>query len=49
MHVGEVYEDKYRVSQKKLITKIEICGAKLSHGHDLKALDEKDDEEEEGR
>ena len=52
MHVDEVYEDKYRVSQKILITKIEICGAKLSLGHDLKALDEgdeTDDEEEEGR
>ena len=49
MHVDEVYEDKCRVSQKILITKIEICGAKFSHGHDLKALDEKDDDEEEGR
>ena len=49
MHVDEVYEDKYRVSQKILTTKVEICGAKFSLGHDLKALDEKEDEEEEGR
>ena len=52
MHVDEVYEDKHRVSQKINITNIEICGAKFSLGHDLKALDEgdeKDDEEEEGR
>ena len=52
MHVDEVYEDKYRVSQKILTTKIEICEVKFSLGHDLKALDEgdeKDDEEEEGR
>ena len=50
-HVDKVYEDKCRVSQKILLTKIEICGAKFSLGHDLKALDEedeKDDEEEEG-
>ena len=40
------------MSKKILITKIEICGVKFSHGHFLKALDEgdeKDDEEEEGR
>ena len=40
MYVDEVYEDKYRVSQKILITKIEIREAKFSLGHDLKALDE---------
>ena len=48
-HVDKVYEDKCRVSQKILLAKIEICGAKFSLGPDLKALDEKDDEEEEGR
>ena len=52
MHVDEVYEDKYRVSQKILITKIEMCEVKFSHVHNLKALDEgdeTDDETEEGR
>ena len=32
MHVDEVYEDKCRVSQKILITKIEMCGIRDSHG-----------------